>query len=164
MKEQINFYDAVPLYMIKEEVKLNEINYVDIFTNRPFRYIRYVGPSNKKCIISVIKIYGFSNKLNILHNIYNQENYFYQPTNIPLLIMNRGYLRDDHENTNYLENFVYIINDNKIETCANTRRKFRGNGSMAFPKKSYNLKFTEKKTFLNFPSKSKKCILNFKLC
>ena len=155
-----NFYDAVPLYMIKEEVKLNEINYVEIFTNRPFRYIRYVGPSNRKCIISEIKIYGFSNKLNILHNIYNQENYFYQPTNIPLLIMNTGNLRDYHEYNNFLDCFVYIINDNKIEISGTARRKYRGNGSLIFPKLSYSLKFTEeKKTFLDFPSKSKNWIL-----
>ena len=48
------FYDALPLYMIKDEVKIKEMNYVDILTTKAFRYVRYVGPPEQYCIISEI--------------------------------------------------------------------------------------------------------------
>ena len=35
-----NFNDSLPIYMIKEEQKINEMNYVDIFTTKPFRYLK----------------------------------------------------------------------------------------------------------------------------
>ena len=146
--------------MIKEEIKFNEMNYIDIFTNRPFRYVRYVGPANKKCCISEIKIYGFNNEIDIKNFINNQGDYYYQLTNIPLLILNTGNLRDINEDTKYSDCFVYIINNNKIEISGKAKKKCRGNYSLSFPKKSYALKFIEeKKTFLNFPSKSKNWVL-----
>jgi len=151
-----NFIDALPLYMIKDEGKINEINYVDIFTTKSFRYIRYIGPKDKYCVISEIEIYGFNNNTDLIRLINNDENYIYQPTNIPLLIINSGNPRDSCDKIFSLDCFIYIINNNKIEASGKANRKFRGNGSLDFPKLSYKLKFLEeKKTFLNFPSKSK---------
>ena len=151
-----NFYQAIPLYMIKEEGKINEINYVDILTTKPFRYIRYVGPVNKSCIISEFKIYGYNNNTDIIGFINNEENYFYQPTSIPLLVMHSQSPRILYDTTFNMDCYIYIINNNKIEASGKANRKFRGNGSLFFPKQSYKLKFLEeKKNFLNFPSKSK---------
>ena len=53
-----------------------------------------------------------------------------------------------------------FINDNKIEANGKANRKFRGNGSLEFPKKSYKLIFLEeKKKFLDFPSKSEDWVI-----
>lgn len=150
-----NFFHAFPLYMIKEEGKINEINYADILTTKPFRYIRYVGPVKKFCIISEIKIYGYDNKTDIIGLINNEDNYFYQPTNLPLLIMHSANLRDYYETKFSMDCFIYIINNNKIEASGKANRKFRGNGSIYFPKVPYKVKFSEKQNFLNFPSKAK---------
>ena len=129
-----NFYDALPLYMIKEEGKINEINYVDIFTSKPFRYIRYVGPENKNCIISEIEIYGYNNQTDLLGYINNENNYYYQPTNLPLLVINTDNPRDYTESIFYLDGYVYLINNNKIEASGKAKRRFRGNGSLYNPK------------------------------
>ena len=151
-----NFYDALPLYMIKEEGKINEINYVDIFTTKSFRYIRYVGPSDKNCVISEIKIYGYNNKTDFINYNNYVEEYFYQATNIPLLVIHSENPFDLNEKIMKMNGFLYIINNNKIEANGKIVRKFRGNGSLFLPKLSYKLKFSEKKNFLNFPSKAKK--------
>ena len=154
------FYDAFPLYMIKEEGKINEMNYVDIYTTKPFRYIRYVGPINKSCIISEIEIYGYNNQTDILGFINNEENYYYQPTNIPLLVIHTDNPRDYTETTYEFDCNAYIINNNKIEASGKANRRFRGNISINFQKKSYRFKFLEeKKNFLNFPSKAKSWVL-----
>ena len=155
-----SFYDALPLYMIKEEGKINEINYVDIYTNKAFRYIRYVGPNNKSCIISEIEIYGHNNQTDLLGYINNDENYYYQPTNIPLLVIHSENPRDITESTFQFDCNTYIINNNKIEASGKANRRNRGNISINFEKLSYRLKFLEeKKTFLNFPSIAKSWIL-----
>ena len=155
-----SFYDALPLYMIKEEGKINEINYVDIYTNKAFRYIRYVGPNNKSCIISEIEIYGHNNQTDLLGYINNDENYYYQPTNIPLLVIHSENPRDYTESTFQFDCNTYIINNNKIEASGKANRRNRGNISINFEKLSYRLKFLEeKKTFLNFPSTAKSWIL-----
>ena len=154
------FYDALPLYMIKEEGKINELNYIHIYTNKAFRYIRYIGPTNKYCIISEIEIYGYNNQTDLLGYINNKENYYYQPTNLPLLVIHSDNPRDSTENIFEFDCNVYLINNNKIETSGKANRRKRGNISINFPKLSYRLKFLEeKKTFLNFPSKAKVWIL-----
>ena len=50
------FEDAIPLYMIKTNGKIGEINSININFNKRFQYVRYVGPEGKYCKISVLKI------------------------------------------------------------------------------------------------------------
>ena len=155
-----NFYDAVPLHMIKDEGKINEINYVDILTTKAFRYIRYVGPPEHYCIISEIQIFGYDNKSDIFGYMNNKQDYFYQCTNIPLLVINSGYLNDYVETMHNLNGYLQIINNNKIEVKGKVNKRLRGNGSVYNPKVSYRLRFLEGKiTFLNFHTKSKDWIL-----
>lgn len=154
------FYDALPLYMIKDEAKIKEMNYVDILTTKAFRYVRYVGPPEQYCIISEIQIFGYDNKSDIFGYINREEDYIYQLTNLPLLVINTGYLRDYVENLFNLDGYAYLINNNKIEEEGKVNRKYRGNGSLFNPKISYRLRFLDgKKTFLNFKSKSKDWVL-----
>jgi len=151
-----NFNDALPLYMIKEEHKINEMNYVDIFTTKPFRYVRYVGPPSKNCIISEIEIYGYNNKTEIFDFRKREESFYFQPTNLPLLVMHSDNPFEYYDTKYEMDCYIYIINNNKIEAEGKANRKFRGNGSSYYPKLSYKVKFSEKKIFLNFSSESKK--------
>ena len=75
------FFDAFPLYMITEELEPNKINFFEISCSQSFKYIRYVGPEGKNYTLLEFEIYGNSN------NNEQDENY-YKPTNIPLLIIN----------------------------------------------------------------------------
>ena len=53
-----NFEDPTVLYMLTEEIKLGEIKYIPIKTNRRYKYIRYIGPDNSYCVISEFEVYG----------------------------------------------------------------------------------------------------------
>jgi hypothetical protein len=44
--------------MITEEIKLGEMNYITIKTSERYKYIRYIGPSDKYCVISELELYG----------------------------------------------------------------------------------------------------------
>jgi hypothetical protein len=50
------FLDSTILYMITEEVKVGEMNYITIKINQRFKYIRYFGPSNRHSITSYVEI------------------------------------------------------------------------------------------------------------
>jgi hypothetical protein len=52
------FLDSTILFMITEEVKLGEMNYITIKTSERYKYIRYIGPSDKYCVISELELYG----------------------------------------------------------------------------------------------------------
>ena len=79
------FFDALPLSMIIEEGKEGEINYINIDSSKSFIYVRYIGPNGKNSTISVLEFYGYKsddiNKENI-------EEKIYQPTGIPLIVIN----------------------------------------------------------------------------
>ena len=79
-----DFFDAIPLYMIKEEIKISGVQYIKINCKQTFRYIRYVGPIYSGSIISEFEIYGIEYPDN---NQIIQSPNLYQPTNIPLLII-----------------------------------------------------------------------------
>ena len=52
------FYDAFPLYMIKEEIEPDKINFFEISCTKTFKYLRYMGPKNKDASSSFFEIYG----------------------------------------------------------------------------------------------------------
>ena len=64
----------------------------------------------------------------------NKQDYFYQCTNIPLLVINSGYLNDNVETMHNLNGYLQIINNNKIEVKGKVNRRLRGNGSIYNPK------------------------------
>ena len=81
-----SFSDSVPLSMIKESGKLNEVNLIDVDTPNTYKYVRYVPPNKNYSDISPIKIIGhnvnqaaedtkkkrFSKQLIYLYSIYIQ--------------------------------------------------------------------------------------------
>ena len=55
-----SFSDAIPIAMIKEEGKLNEVNVIDLNIANSYKYIRYIPPNKNKTAITLIKLYGQS--------------------------------------------------------------------------------------------------------
>ena len=149
------FFDAFPLYMIKEVVEDEEINYVDISCNQKFKYIRYVGPEGMNSTISEFEVYGNSEIEEV------EDPNYYQLTNIPLLIINsensimpQGKDKDTKVVTNNI-----LISDGKINTQKIGKIKLRGNSSLNSEKKPYALLFDEKVNILDIPSKAEKWVL-----
>jgi hypothetical protein len=153
------FTDSTILYMITEELKLGEMNYISIKTNSRFKYIRYIGPNNKYCVISELEIYGddelgTNTRLNVLSSK-NDKDYYYQATNLPLVIINTEDSVEPFDKETYITCTVTIIKDNKIVKKEKARIKLRGNSTSRLDKKSYRLKFDSKQKILDMPAKAK---------
>ena len=75
--------------MITEEIKNKKINYFEIKATKKYEYVRYIGPNNKYCIISELEIYGDGKVDTNLKSmiVSNEEDYYYQATNLPLVII-----------------------------------------------------------------------------
>ena len=147
------FFDALPLSMIIEEGKEGEINYINIDSSKSFKYVRYIGPNGKNSTISVLEFYGYKsddiNKENI-------EEKIYQPTGIPLIVINTENSVEPQDKETDIVCEVTIINKGKIETKAKAVIKLRGNSTKNFAKKPYKIKFDEKQTLLDLPAHAKK--------
>ena len=153
------FTDSTILYMITEELKLGEMNYISIKTSSRYKYIRYIGPNGKYCVISELEIYGddelgTNKKLNSLSSK-NDEDYYYQATNLPLVIINTEDSIEPFDKETYITCTVTIIKDNKIVTKEKAKIKLRGNSTSRLDKKSYRLKFDSKQKILDMPAKAK---------
>ena len=153
------FTDSTILYMITEELKLGEMNYISIKTSSRYKYIRYIGPNGKYCVISELEIYGddelgTNTKLNSLSSK-NDEDYYYQATNLPLVIINTEDSVEPFDKETYITCTVTIIKDNKIVTKEKAKIKLRGNSTSRLDKKSYRLKFDSKQKILDMPAKAK---------
>ena len=153
------FTDSTILYMITEEFKLGEMNYISIKTSSRYKYIRYIGPNGKYCVISELEIYGddelgTNTKLNSLSSK-NDEDYYYQATNLPLVIINTEDSIEPFDKETYITCTVTIIKDNKIVTKEKAKIKLRGNSTSRLDKKSYRLKFDSKQKILGMPAKAK---------
>ena len=147
------FFDALPLSMIIEEGKEGEINYINIDTTKSFKYVRYIGPNGKNSTISVLEFYGYKSDDN---NKENLEEKIYQPTGIPLIIINTENSVEPQDKETDIVCEVTIINKGKIETKAKAVIKLRGNSTKNFAKKPYKIKFDEKQTLLDLPAHAKK--------
>ena len=150
------FFDAFPLYMIKEEIEPEKLNFFEISCSKAFKYVRYVGPEGKNSTVSEFEVYG-----NTDSNEEDEEENFYQPTNIPLLIINsensempKGSDKETKINCNYI-----MISDGKINAKQTGTIKLRGNSSIRSEKKPFAVKLEEKTKFLDMPAKAKKWVL-----
>ena len=152
------FLDSVPLYMITNEIKSGEIFYITINSNNKYKYIRYVGPTNSYCILSELEIYGDDelddNKI-INSKEFKEEEYYYQPTNIPLIVIQTEESVEPYDKENYISCTVSIIKDNKKDTNEKGKIKLRGNATLRLEKKSYRIKFDEQIRPLGMKAKAK---------
>lgn len=151
-----SFYDSIPLYMITSQGQLNQINLVEISCTQTFKFIRYIGPNGKYSVISQIEIYGESSSDEYL----NPEN-FYQPTNLPLVVINteNGFLPPDKDKETQVKSNIVIIKDGKIDTKRSGTIKYRGNSTLDPKKKSLRIKFDIKTKVLHLPAMAKKWVL-----
>ena len=52
--------------MITEEDKSGEINYINIYTTKTYKYVRYIGPNGKNSTISVLNFMDMKYKILIM--------------------------------------------------------------------------------------------------
>jgi hypothetical protein len=103
-----NFLDSVPLYMFTEQ---SSTNFIQIESKSSFKYIRYISPLKKDIGITNIEIYGYKPEENG-----QNEDTFYQPTNIPLIVVNtEGTINYRRKTEQTPCNFI-VINNGKIST------------------------------------------------
>ena len=149
------FVESIPLYMITAEMKLGEMNYISIKSSERYKYIRYIGPNKKYSIISELEIYG-DDELGVNEKARNDdEEYYYQATNIPLVILQTEDSVEPFDKETYIGCKVTIIKDNKKENEEKGRVKLRGNATFRLEKRSYRLKFDSKVRLIGMQAKAK---------
>ena len=149
-----SFFDAVPLTMIIEEGKEGDINYISIDVTRTFKYARYIGPNSKNCIISQLEFYGY--KLTEDVEEQEQKEKLYQPTGIPLIVIQTEEGEEPKDKDNGVPCQITIINKGKQETKEKGTIKLRGNSTMRGEKPPYKIKFDKKQNLLDMTAKAKK--------
>ena len=143
-----NFIDSIPLYMFKEQ---SNTNFIQIESKSSFKYIRYISPLKKDITIKNIEIYGYEPK----ENEQKEEN-LYQPTNIPLIVVNTEGTINFKKKTEKTPCNVIVINNGKISTKQTGTIRIRGNSSKDLEKKSFQINFDKKEKILDMPAKAKK--------
>ena len=134
--------------MITDILKDNSVNYFEIKPTKKHEHVRYIGPNNKTCIIADLEIYGEGKvEPNLNSKIVSEEdnNYYYQVSNIPLIVIHTKDAEEPYDKKNEIEATVTIIKDNKKEIESKAKIRLRGNSSFKLKKKPYRIKFDEKK-------------------
>ena len=149
------FFDAFPLYMIKEELEPKKLHLIHISCNKKFQYIRYVKPDEKKSPISDFQVYGD------FESIEGESDNYYQPTNLPLLVINteNGEVPEGRDKNVKVIMTAVIINEGNVNVKQTGTIKLRGNSSLNSEKKPYLINFDKKTTFLDMPCNDKKWTL-----
>ena len=136
------FIDAVPLYLFKEEINTN---YIEIKSKVPFKYLRFLSPLKTKNIISNLEVFGYKQE----SDIQNEEG-LYQPTNIPLIVVNpEGKINLKSKSKDADCNFI-IIENGKITVKQTGTIRIRGNSSKDLEKKSFQINLDKKTKILVF--------------
>ena len=145
-----DFTDAVPLYVIPKEVPDNRLSYCSVKCSRGFRYVRYVGPNNARCNISIIKFYGTPSE--------GDDSQLYIPGSLPVVTIHTANAVEinNSNKTIYQKGIVSVIwNEGKSIYTDSLQVRGRGNGSWTFPQKPYKMKLNHKYRMLGFPAKAK---------
>ena len=148
-----DFMDAVPLYMITSTGDALIMSYDNVQCGKGFRYVRYVGPSNSRCTIAELEFYG--------HAGTGTNTNFYRMTNLPVVTIHTLDGEIPIDKVTPIVAQLTILDDNghvALLTGPGNIRE-RGNGSLAFPKRPYRIKFDSKKQVLGSPAKAKKWTL-----
>ena len=155
----INFFDALPIAIIKEENAINdenpdEIN-ININTHTPYKYIRYIPQNRLLTEIKEIKILG--HKFSDTEDL--SEKKMFTVTNLPLIIINTENGLDPKTKETYINSQIIIIYDNQININQTASIKLRGQSTSTFIKKPYKIKFDKKQEILGLSGKYKKWVL-----
>lgn len=146
-----DFLDAVPLYLIDQRGVIGEMHYADIMVSKGFRYVRYVGPHDKRCNIAELEFYGHAGE--------GDDSKFYLPSGIPVVIMNTVNAEEPYDKEHNIPSYVRIIDTDNSYVIDTATTRLRGNASLNFAKKPYRIKFESKQRPLDAPAKAKKWTL-----
>ena len=146
-----DFLDAVPLYLIDQRGGIGEMHYADIIVSKGFRYVRYVGPYDKRCNIAELEFYGHAGE--------GDDSKFYLPSGIPVVIMNTVNAEEPYDKEHNIPSYVRIIDTDNSYVIDTATTRLRGNASLNFAKKPYRIKFESKQRPLDAPAKAKKWTL-----
>ena len=150
------FMDAIPLYMIKDEVeKSGQVNYVDIDVTDTFKYVRYIGPYDQGSIISILEFYGHEIK-DDEKTVNTEEEKCYQPTELPLVIIHTENSVDPEDKETEINCNIVIVDKGKKNANSIGVIKLRGNSTMRMDKSPYKIKFEKAQKILDLPAKAKK--------
>jgi hypothetical protein len=142
--------------MIKEELEPKKLHLIKISCNQKFRYIRYVKPEEESASISEFQVYGD------LESIEGESDNYYQPTNLPLLVINTENCEmpgGKDKDTKAIMTAT-IINEGNANVKQTGTIKLRGNSSLNSEKKPYLISFDKKTTILDMPCNEKKMDFN----
>ena len=145
-----DFSDAIPLYTIPEPVPDNRLSYCSVKCSRGFRYVRYVGPNDKRCKIAIIKFYGTPSE--------GDDSQLYVPGSLPVVTIhteNAVEINNSNKTVNQKGIMSLIWNDGKSIYTDSLQIRGRGNGSWTFPQKPYKMTLNHKYRMLGFPAKAK---------
>jgi hypothetical protein len=142
--------------MITEELEPEELNLFPISCSQTFKYVRYVGPEGKNSTVSEFEVYGLESS-----EEEDKKEKFYQPTNLPLLIINseNSEMPQDRDKETKINANYILISEGKINAKQTGTIKLRGNSSLRSAKKPYAVKLDEKTKLLDMPAEAKKWIL-----
>ena len=147
-----DFMDAMPIYIIAGSSFGGQMNYVRVHCSRGFRYIRYVGPDAKHCVIAEIEIWGDEKA--------GDDSHLAQLTNLPLVTIRTKNNQLPYDKEHEIDCFISIVSNDGTTLLADTATiRERGNASRGFPKKPYRIKFAHKQHVLGSPAKAKKWTL-----
>ena len=146
-----DFLDAVPLYLIDQKGVIGKMHYADIIVSKGFRYVRYVGPHDKRCNIAELEFYGHAGE--------GDDSKFYLPSGIPVVIMNTVNAEEPYDKEHNIPSYVRIIDTDNSYVIDTATTRLRGNASLNFAKKPYRIKFESKQRPLDAPAKAKKWTL-----
>lgn len=158
-----DFSDAMPLYMVTEKGTIGELSYADLSGRQAFRYVRYVGPNDKRCNVAEVEFYGYEQDVVTFppsegEAVRVDDGMFYRPTNLPLVVIHTENVQEPYDKVHEINAFISILSDEKWLADTATIR-LRGNASKDFPKKPYRIKWDEKHRVLDSPAKAKKWTL-----
>jgi hypothetical protein len=142
------FKDSVPLYMFK---KTTSDNSVDIKSTSSFKYVRFVSPNKRNVTISDVEIFGYKPETDD-----ENEGTLYQPTNIPLIVVNTEGNMNFRKKTTQTNCTIIIVEDGKMAVKQTGTIRIRGNSSKDLEKKSFQIHFDKKTNVLGMPAKAKK--------
>lgn len=148
-----DFFDAVPIYVIKEPATPGQMTYATVNCTRGFRYVRYVTPNDERCNLAELAFYGTKGEGN--------DTQMYQLTNLPTVVINTYSAAEVTSKETEISSTVYVIGDNGryMHADEKTGIRGRGNASWGFAQKPYRIKFDKKVQLLDAPAKAKKWTL-----
>lgn len=158
-----DFADAVPLYIVSEKGTVGTVSHADLTATQAFRYVRYVGPHDARCNVAEVEFYGHEGEVVPLDADKGEAqkvdaSLYYRPTNLPVVSIHTENTQEPYDKEHEINCFISVISEGKVLADTATIR-LRGNGSNAFDKKPYRIKWDEKHRVLDSPAKARKWTL-----